>query len=216
MKIVLADDHSLFREGLCALLAREPGVQVLAVAADGKSAMQQVLQHRPDVLLTDISMPGLNGIECIRRLRAEGSPVRVLCLSMHADDRTVMAAIDAGASGYLLKQACAADLMQALHSVMAGRVYLSADLVGLLVELTRRKDTAAPDTPLTRLTGREREVAQLLAEGLTTKQIAARLFVSGKTVATHREHIMAKLGIRSIAELTRYAIQEGLSPLDIR
>lgn len=216
MRIVIADDHQLVREGLCALLSREAGVDVVGLAADGKDALQRVEQLRPDVLLTDISMPGLNGLECIRRVRASLPCVRVVCLSMHADQRTIMSAIEAGASGYVLKHACSADLMLALRSVMAGRVYLSTDLVGLLVDLNRRKDVPTASMPGPALTTREREVAQLLAEGLTTKQVGARLFVSAKTVATHREHIMKKLGIHGIAELTRYAIREGLTPLPLR
>lgn len=216
MRIVLADDHRLVREGLCALLAREADVEVVGLAEDGKEAFQRVEQLRPDLLLTDISMPGLNGIECIRRVKASLPGVRVVCLSMHADHSTIMSAIEAGASGYLLKHACSADLVLALHSVMAGRVYLSAELVGLLVDPNRRNGAPAAVAPGPTLTAREREVAQLLAEGLTTKQIGARLFISAKTVATHREHIMEKLGIQSIAELTRYAIQAGLSPLNLR
>lgn len=216
MRIVLAEDHGLVREGLCALLAKDPQIELVGLAQDGLAAVNLVQKLQPDVLVTDLSMPGLNGIECIRRLRANGVGVRVLCLSMHADTRTVMAAIDAGASGYLLKDACCDDLLLALRTVMAGRVHLSAALVGLLVEGQRRSDGPAPPVKRVRLTAREREVAQLLSEGLSTQQVADRLFVSGKTVATHRENIMHKLEIRSIAELTRYALQEGLSSLHLR
>jgi len=216
MRIVLAEDHGLVREGLCALLGCASDIELVGQAEDGLAALALVQRLRPDVLLTDVSMPGLNGIECARRVRASDEGVRVLCLSMHADTRTVMSAIEAGASGYLLKDACSAELLQALRTVAAGRVHLSADLVGLLVACRGSRPGGAAAVRTAALSAREREVAQLLSEGFSTKQAAERLFISAKTVATHRENIMHKLDIRSMAELTRYALQEGLSSLTQR
>ena len=217
LRVVLAEDHRLVRDGLCALLAREADIEVVGVADDGAAAVRLVQRLQPAVLVTDLSMPGLNGIECIRRARACEGGVRVLCLSMHGDARTVMSAIDAGATGYLLKDACCDDLVRGIRAVAAGHVHLSAALVDLVVQGARARSAAAP--PLARtgptLTAREREIAQLFSEGLSTQQIADRLHVTGKTVATHRENIMHKLGIHGIAELTRYALREGLSTLEV-
>jgi len=216
IRIVVADDHRIVRDGLAALLAREADLELVGQAEDGHAALRRVRELQPDVLVTDVAMPGLNGIEAIRRIRADHPAVKPLCLSMHGDSRMVMGMIDAGAAGYVLKDCAFDELGRAIRKVMAGQIYLSPDLVGVVVHEARKRTggeaSASQSAPA--LTPREREMVQLLSEGHSTAQIAERLHVSAKTVATHRENILHKLNMRSIAELTRYAIREGLSSLD--
>lgn len=216
IRIVVADDHRIVRDGLAALLAREADLELVGQAEDGHAALRRVRELQPDVLVTDVSMPGLNGIEAIRRIRADHPTVKPLCLSMHGDSRMVMGMIDAGAAGYVLKDSAFDELGLAIRKVMAGQIYLSPDLVGVVVHEARKRTSgpASPSQPAAALTPREREMVQLLSEGHSTAQIAERLHVSAKTVATHRENILHKLNMHSIAELTRYAIREGLSSLD--
>lgn len=214
IRIVLADDHRIVREGLCALLAREPDIELVGQAEDGLAAVRLARDLQPDVVVTDVSMPGLNGVEAIRRIRTDTPAVRVLCLSVHAESRMVLAVLDAGASGYVLKDDSYDDLALAIRKTMSDQVHLSADLVGVVVTAVRTRGLPQPPAGASALTAREREMVQLLSEGLSTQQIADRLHVSIKTVATHREHVMHKLEITSLAELTRYALHEGLSSLD--
>ncbi len=217
-RLVLADDHRLIREGLQALLAREPDIEVVGLAEDGAAAVRLVRTLLPDVLVTDVAMPGLNGIEAVRRVRAQHAQVRVICLSMHGDQRSVVAAIDAGASGYVLKDSSCDELAQAVRNVAAGRIHLSPPLMGLLVDEVRARQHGVPNPvappPRQSLTQREREIVQLFAEDLSTQDIAERLHLSAKTVATHRENITRKLGVRGIAGLTRYAVREGISSVE--
>lgn len=213
-RIVLADDHCILREGLAALLDREAGFDIVGQAEDGLTAVRCVRDLQPDVLVSDVSMPGLNGIEAVRRVRADHPAVKPVCLSMHNDSRMVMGMLDAGAVGYVLKDGCFNELALAIRKVMAGQIYLSAELVGLVVHQARQRQQQPADAvtaPV--LTPREREMVQLLSEGNSTARIAERLHISVKTVATHRENLMHKLQLRSVAELTRYAIREGLSSL---
>ena len=214
IRIVLADDHRIVRDGLCALLAREKDIELIGQADDGLGAVRLARELRPDIVVTDVSMPGLNGVEATRRIRNDEPSVRVLCLSVHAESRMVLAVLEAGASGYVLKDCSYDELALAIRKAMADQVHLSAELVGLVVNEVRSRGPSqgAGGTPA--LTPREREMVQLLSEGLSTQQIADRLHVSIKTVATHREHVMQKLEISSLAELTRYALREGLSSLD--
>ncbi len=214
IRIVLADDHRIVREGLCALLAREPDIELVGQAEDGLAAVRLARDLQPDVVVTDVSMPGLNGVEAIRRIRTDTPSVRVLCLSVHAESRMVLAVLDAGASGYVLKDDSYDDLALAIRKTMSDQVHLSAELVGLVVTAVRTRGQPQPAAGASALTAREREMVQLLSEGLSTQQIADRLHVSIKTVATHREHVMHKLEISSLAELTRYALHEGLTSLD--
>lgn len=214
IRVILADDHCMVREGLRAMLQAEDDIELVGQAADGLTAVRLARELRPDVVVMDLSMPGLNGIEAIRRIRAEAAEVKVLCLSVHGESRMVMAVLDAGACGYVLKDSSFHELTLAIRKAMSNRVHLSEDLIGMVVDEVRVRGAApAPRSQLT-LTPREREMVQLLSEGHTTQQIATRLHVSPKTVATHREHILHKLQIQSIAELTRYALREGLSSLD--
>ncbi len=217
IRVALADDHRLMREGLQSLLRRESDMEVVGTAADGLDALRLVRDTQPDVLVTDLSMPGLNGLEAIRRVQAELPATKLLCLSMHDDSRMVMAVLQAGAAGYMLKNGSSDELAVAIRKVMARQVYLSPELVTLVVDAMRQQ--AAPGTPPAEserpaLTPRERELVQLLSEGYSTQDIADRLHVSIKTVATHREHVMHKLHLGSVAALTRYALREGLSTLD--
>ncbi len=215
IRIVVADDHRILREGLAALLARDADFELVGQAEDGHAAVRRVRELQPDVLVSDVSMPGLNGIEAVRRVHADHPAVKPVCLSMHNDARMVMGMLDAGAAAYVLKDNCFEELGQAIRKVVAGQIYLSADLVGLVVHQARQRGQRPADAmSLPTLTPREREMVQLLSEGLSTARIADRLHVSVKTVATHRENVMHKLQIGSLAELTRYAIREGLSALE--
>lgn len=214
IRIVLADDHHMVRDGLAALLRREPGFELVGEARDGPCALRLACDVRPDVLVTDMSMPGLNGIEVIRRVRTEAPSVQVLCLSVHDEDRMVLAGIDAGAAGYVLKDSSFEELAQAIRKVVSSQIYLSPSLVRVFVEGYRSRGAPVAASAYSQLTPREREIVQLFSEGHSTAQIAERLHLSAKTVATHRENVLHKLRIESIAELTRYAIREGLSSLD--
>lgn len=220
IRVGLADDHRIMRDGLCALLGRQADMEVVGTAADGLEAVRLAREQQPDVMITDINMPGLNGIEAVRRICSEQPQVRMLCLSVHDDSRTVLAVLHAGAAGYVLKDSSCDELAGAIRKVMGRQIYLSPELVTVVVGEWRQQvdrppaasTASAPSAP--RLTPRERELVQLLSEGFGTQDIAERLHVSSKTVATHREHVMHKLNMGSVAELTRFALREGLSSLD--
>lgn len=213
-RIVLADDHQLFRDGLSSLLQRSPGFDVVGQAADGLEVVRLCHELRPDVVLLDISMPGLNGIEATRRITAEAPGTRVLILSMHADRRFVAETLRAGARGYLLKDTAYTEVQRAIHEVMHGHVHLAPAITDVVAEEFAGRARTPEASAFQRLSPREREVLQLLAEGRATKEIAGELAVSGKTIETHRRQIMEKLGLHSVAELTKYAIREGLTPLE--
>lgn len=206
IRVVLADDHALVRDGLRAVLAREPDIQVVGEAADGRDALRVVETAKPDVAVLDLSMPLLNGLDVARQLVAQERGPRAILITMHAEDRYVLDALRAGVRGYVLKKQAAADLVRAIREVAEGRVYLSPG-VGAAVADAIRTGGPAPDE---RLTPREREVLQLVAEGKTTKEIAAILKVSVKTADAHRTHLMQKLDIHDIAGLTRCALRLGL------
>jgi DNA-binding NarL/FixJ family response regulator len=217
IRIVIADDHRMMRDGLVVLLRGQPDFEVVGEAQDGAELARLTRKLKPEIAVTDLSMAGLNGLEAIRRIRADEPDVKLLCLSVHAESRLVLAVLDAGASGYVLKECSFDELVLAIRQVVAGQVYLSAQLVGVVVQEYRARVTGgAPQDSASVLTPRERELVQLFSEGYSTNAIAERLYVSAKTVATHRQHILQKLHINSMAELTRYALREGLSSLDIR
>lgn len=214
IKIVLADDHVIMREGLHSLLEKEPDMEVVADAENGRMAVQLACKLTPDVIIMDVSMPDLNGMEATRQIVTQCPGVKVLALSMHLNRQFVAKMLKAGAHGYLLKEGAFKELSAAIRVVAANQVYLSPKVASTVIAdyLRQMPDDESPVGPP--LTAREREVVQLLAEGATTKQIAFRLHVSINTVETHRRQIMNKLNIRSIAELTKYAIREGLTSLD--
>jgi DNA-binding NarL/FixJ family response regulator len=212
---VLADDHHIMRQGLALLLEREPDIRVVGEAADGLEAVKASLALRPDLVIADLSMPKLNGIEAIRRILDKLPETKTICLSVHSDPQRVAAVIDAGARGYLLKDCAFEELVRAVRLVLRDKVYLSPEIAGIVLEGYRGRRSEAESSAFSGLTTREREVLQLLAEGHATKDIANRLKVSPKTVGAHREHVMRKLEIHNIAELTRYAIMEGLTSLEL-
>jgi DNA-binding NarL/FixJ family response regulator len=216
-RILLADDHQLIRAGLRALLEAEPGVQVVAEAGDGRTAVRLAAELSPDVVVMDISMLGLNGIEATRQIRAgrngngNRTGPKVIALSGHSDRRMVTEMLKAGGSGYIPKESAFEEVALALRTVMSNKVYLSPAVADVVVEDFSRGKAAGDASAFDTLTPREREVLQLVAEGKATKQVAMVLHVSIKTVETHRKNIMEKLGIDSVAELTKYAIREGLT-----
>ncbi|MGQ9920073.1 MAG: response regulator [Desulfobacca sp.] len=212
--ILIADDHQIVREGLIALLSKHPQMQVVGEAADGRQAVQLAAALRPQVVVIDIGMPALNGIEATRQIVVEVPGTKVIALSMHSDKRFVKGMLKAGASGYLLKYCASEELVTAVRMVMANRVYLSHDITGIVVEDYVQKLTDSDASAFQTLTPREREVLQLLAEGHSTRQIAATLHVSVKTIEVHRKQLMDKLGLASLADLVKYAIREGLTSIE--
>ncbi len=213
VKILIADDHKIVREGLKSLLEKQPGFAVVAEAEDGLTAFDEVKKHTPDIAILDIGMPGLNGIETTRKIRSEMAETKVIALSMHADRRFVMGVLEAGANGYLLKDSAFEELVTAVKAVAKGKMYLSPSIAGTVVKNSLDKLDQGKQGSSVLLSGREREVLQMIAEGQSTKEIAFKLFVSTKTVETHRKQIMDKLNIRTVAGLTKYAIREGLTTL---
>lgn len=205
------DDHQLMRDGMRLLFeTSEDGFAVLADASDGRSAVRAVERHRPDVVVMDVSMPDLNGIDATAQIRAVSPRTRVVAVSAHQDPAMVVEMLRAGAQAYVLKDTAFDEVLRAIRTVLAGRVYLSPAVAGHVVE--RAIGTAGPAEPSRALlTAREREVLQLLAEGHSIKDTAERLCVSAKTVETHRKQIMDKLGIRTIAGLTKWALRAGLT-----
>lgn len=209
--VLLVDDHQIMREGLRAILETHPEIHVVGEAADGHEAIAVALATRPDVIVMDVSMRGLNGVDATRRIVSELPEVKVIGLSMHSDRRFVLAMLSAGAVGYLLKDAAADELLRALQAVVAGKTYLSPAISSIVVETALH---VSRPTEVSTLSGREREVLQLLAEGLTSKDIGRKLHIAVTTVETHRRQIMDKLKLRTVAELTKYAVREGLTSLD--
>lgn len=215
IRILLADDHLIVRDGIRALLEKESDFKVIGEAANGREAVQLAGSLRPEAVVMDIAMPDLNGIEATRQLLAQAPHLRIIALSMHADKRFVAEMLQAGAAGYLQKNCAFKNLANAIRTVMSGQVYLSPAITGVVVEGFKRQLQVEEPEEKRILSPKEREVLQLLAEGSSTKEIADVLGVSGKTVDTHRQHIMDKLALRSIAELTKYAIREGLTSVEM-
>jgi two-component system, NarL family, response regulator NreC len=221
IRVLLAEDHQMVRECLRAALEKEGDIQVVAEAPNGREAVRLALQTLPRVAVMDVVMPELNGIEATRQILAEAPSIKVLALSMHSERQFVAGMLSAGASGYVLKDCAFEELADAIRTVAADQTYLSPGIAGIVVsdyvqQLTHPPAGSAPagGSETAPLTAREREVAQLLAEGKSTKEIALALQVSPKTIETHRHQIMEKLGIHSIAELTKFAIRAGLTSLD--
>ncbi|HBL18677.1 MAG: DNA-binding response regulator [Elusimicrobia bacterium GWA2_69_24] len=212
LRLLLCDDHRIFREGLKTLIEGKSGLHVVAEAQDGPAAVERARDLAPDIVVMDISLPKLNGIETTRRILNLRRGIKVIVLSMHSDRRFVTEALKAGASGYLVKDSAFDELFAAICAVNDGKTYLSPAIAQIVVDgcVGRVSPADAAASPLTR---REQEVLQLLAEGSSTKEIALRIGVSIKTIETHRMHIMAKLDIHNVAGLTRYAIREGIISL---
>lgn len=209
LRVLLADDHAIVRDGLKALLSTQPDIEVAGEEHDGEAALVTIRRVKPDVAVLDIRMPGLTGIELARKLNEEGILTGVVLLSMHKEEAFVQAAMDAGVGGYVVKEDAARELIDAIRAVARGDVYLSPRVAGSVVQAIRR----GPPPKVPHLTPRERDVLRLLAEGLTSKEMASRLDLSPKTVDGHRAAIMDKLGIRSVAGLVKYAIRNHLTDL---
>ncbi len=214
IRILLADDHTIIRQGLHSLLEKEPDMEVVGEAGDGRKTLQLVRELEPDIVIMDITMPNLNGIDATHEIVSKFPEVKVIALSMHSNRRFVAGMLKAGASGYILKGCLFDELVQAIRAVAGGVSYLSPRITGVVVEDYVEHLVATVDSPLAKLTDREHEVLQLLAEGKTTKQSALELHVSPKTTESNRHNIMEKLDIHSLAELTKYAIREGLTSLE--
>ena len=214
IRVMIADDHTIVREGIRHVLEQEPGIVVEAEAEDGREAVRRAAELPLDVIFMDISMPGMNGIEAARQILKSQSGVKIIILSMHSDKRFVERALKSGVSGYLLKNRAVAEVVTAIQSVMQGKMYLSPGITHIVVEDYIRHVPEEDESGLHVLTAREREILQLIAEGLSTKEMASSLNLSEKTVEGHRQKIMDKLGLHSIAQLTKYAIREGLTTLE--
>ena len=214
IKILLADDHIIMQEGLRTLLEREPDMEIIAEAQDGRTTVLLAKKLTPDVIIMDISMRGLNGIDATRQIVDIIPGVKVIALSMHRDEQFVAGMLNAGASGYLLKDCAAEELTYAVRAVCKNQTYLSPGVAAIVakgfIRNFSKQDPADPSS----LTSREREVLQLLSEGMQSKEIATTLNISVRTIETHRRQIMDKLDIHSISELTKYAIRQGITSLD--
>ncbi|MCF7958211.1 MAG: response regulator transcription factor [Phycisphaerae bacterium] len=212
VRIVLVDDHNIIRDGLKSMLEKQSNIEVVAEANNGRNAVDIVRQTLPNIVVMDVGMPELNGIDATCQILSEFPKIKILALSMHSDKQFVLAMLKSGASGYLLKNCAFNELIQAIETISDNKIYLSPSIANLVLEelVTEKKDLHPP----TNLTSREREVLQLLTEGKTTKQIAMSLHISASTVETHRRQTMEKLDLHNIAELTKYAIREGLTTLE--
>jgi len=212
LTIVVAEDHDITRHGIGQLLSSSLGARVAAETDSGLDVVKLVQEHSPDLLITDLSLPGLNGLDLLRQLRGVNPHMKRVILSMHADDSYVVEALRLGADGYVLKGANASELLEAVRTVVSGRTYLSSSLPDVV-----RGENVHMDSPADRvdlLSDREREVLQLMAEGLTSREIGDSLFISHRTVEKHRQNMMAKLELNSIAGVVRFALGRGLIPMD--
>jgi DNA-binding NarL/FixJ family response regulator len=214
IKVLIADDHTMFREGMLSLLQKELNIKVVGEANTGREAVKLALELKPDVVVMDITMPDLNGMEATRKIIKAIPQTRVICLSMHSDRRYVVDMFRAGASGYLIKSCAYKELIDAINVVAANQTYISPQIAHIIVDESMGSQQPKKKAAKSTLTPREREILQLIAEGKNTKNIAHHLHKSTKTVETHRRNIMKKLKVKSVAELTRYAISEGIISLD--
>lgn len=210
VRILLADDHKIMCEGLQMLIEKQPDMEVVGVANDGRGAVRMARELVPDVVIMDVAMPNLNGIEAARQINNESPTIKVIALSMHTDRRYVTGMLSAGVAGYLPKDCVGEELAQAIRTVVGGKVYLSPTIAGIVVEefnsVTRPKHAV--------LSPRELEVLQLVAEGQSSREIGESLHISVKTVETHRRQLMDKLKLRTVADLTKYAIREGITSVE--
>lgn len=214
VRILIADDHQVVRDGLKALLDDPPRYQVIGTACDGREASVLARKLNPDVVIIDIAMPELNGVDATKRMLAEMPDLRIIALSMHADKRYISGMLQAGALGYVRKESAFEEISAAVDAVSQGNVYLGEGVAGVVVDDYRQMMARRAPDETDPLSAREREVLQLLAEGRKTTEIAARLHVSTKTVETHRRQIMSKLELDSVAALTKYALRHGIITLE--
>jgi DNA-binding NarL/FixJ family response regulator len=214
VKVLLVDDHAILREGLRSLIEKQPDIEVVADVDDGRRAIELVRELSPDVVIMDVTMPRLGGIEATRQITGEFPAVKVIALSIHSRRPFVADMLQAGAAGYILKECLFDELVQAIRAVSEGGRYLSPRITDVVVDDYVKRLSSGDESPLRSLTGREREVLQLVAEGKSTKEISMELHVSTKTIEANRRQIMEKLDIQSVAELTKYAIREGLTSLE--
>ncbi len=215
MRVIIADDHKIFREGLRVLLESLGDIEILGEAENGRLLLKLIRKDEPDLVIVDVAMPDMNGIEAARQIKSFNPDIKVLALSMHSDSRFVTQMLKAGANGYLLKDCAFDELTVAMNTVSKNQVYLSPGITDLVVKAYLTKNAEPGETTDTGvLTSREREILQLLAEGKSTQEIATALSISSKTVDTHRRQVMTKLDLHSVAELTQYAIRKGIIVLD--
>jgi DNA-binding NarL/FixJ family response regulator len=215
VRVLIADDHKIMLAGLRSLLEKQSDIEVVGEAENGRKAVQLAQEKKPDVVVMDVSMPDLNGIEATTQILENLPETRVIALSMHSDKRFVMGMLRAGAAGYLLKDCASQELANAIAQVAGGKKYLSPEITGVVIDDFLQGSVLDEDeTVASVLSAREREVLQLIAEGWSTKQIASHLYVSIKTIETHRRQIMKKLDLHTIADLTKYAIREGLTSVE--
>lgn len=213
IKVLITDDHQLFREGLVNLLFSSTDIEVIAQAVDGEDAIKKVNHFKPDVLLIDIAMPVMNGIEATRELKKMIPKLKIIALSMHSDKQYVKGILEAGADGYLLKNCTYRQLTDAIKSVYAGKKYLSDDITGMVITGYLKPSNSDSDE-FSLLSAREKEIFVLYADGKSTREISEKLFISVKTVGTHKQHIFEKLDLKSNSDLIKYAIKNGLIQLD--
>lgn len=213
IRIIIADDHQLFREGLANLLADSKDIEILAQAGNGKEAITKARDLTPDVLIIDIGMPVMDGVEATRKLLQELPGSRVIALSMHADKQYIKGMFEAGASGYLFKNCAYNELIAAIRTVHEGKKYLSDRITEIMIQDYLGKEEVIPIDD-SELTEREAEILKLIAEGVSTNDISERLFVSIKTIGTHKQHILEKLNLKTTTDLVKYAIKKGIISLD--
>jgi DNA-binding NarL/FixJ family response regulator len=215
IRVLIADDHKIMLAGLRSLLEKQADFEVVGEAENGRKAVQMVQEKTPDVVVMDVSMPDLNGMEATAQIIESLPETKVIALSMHSDKRFVMGMLRAGASGYLLKDCASQELANAIFQVAGGKKYLSPEITGVIIDdVLQGGSSEELTTASSVLSAREREVLQLIAEGWSTKQIASHLYVSIKTIETHRRQIMKKLDLHNIADLTKYALREGLTSIE--
>jgi len=215
IKILIADDHKILRQGIISLLKSQPELEVVAEAYDGREAVQRAKELKPDVVLMDIGMPNLNGLEATRQIRKFNPKVKVLILTIHNNEEYIFQSLQAGASGYLLKETAVEDLISAIHSAQKDDSFLSPGISKTVIDAFLRKTSKEREpTAFDTLTPREREILQLIAEGHSNPEIAKLLYISKKTVEAHRSHIMEKLDIHDVVDLVKYAIRKGIVNLD--
>lgn len=215
IRVLLAEDHAIVREGLRSLLEKQPEIEIVCDAEDGRMAVERARELQPDVVIMDITMPNLNGVEATRQITKEFPEIKVIALSVHSNRIFVADMLEAGAVGYVLKECLFDELVQAIQAVITGKTYLSSRITGVVVEDYIKRLVNLSDSPLSSLTSREREVLQLVAEGKSTKEIALELHVSTKTIDAGRRKIMGKLNANNVVDLIKIAIVENLVSFDL-